>query len=382
MIASMTNTDAYNAGGEPSELVLDPEEADKPQGKAKGGLARAAKLTPEQRSEIASDAAQQRWAHRSDKKAGALPKALPGYKGVLDLGGMKLPCAVIDGPNGIQRVLTENGITNAILGNRSGASKRLKKAAEEDGAFLPLFLAPGQLRAYVDDQFQESPLTPIDYVDGERVIRAYDASVLPAVCEIWLKARAAGALQKQQLGKAQKAEILTRALAQTGIVALIDEVTGYERVRPQNALQAYLDKVIRKDLAAWAKRFPDEFYENIYRLKGWPWPGMQKNRYSVVAQYTRDLVYERLGPGILKELEEKSPKNDKGYRPIRLHRWLTDDIGHPMLAQHIHAIVMFQRLALASGHGWNRFVSSVDQVMPKRNATLLLPLGELGEPVD
>jgi len=356
---------------------MGPKEVDGPQGKAKGGLARAAKLTPEQRREIASDAAQRRWAQRPAKITDSMPRALPGFKAVLDLGGVKLPCAVIEGPNGIQRVLTENGITNAILGSRSGASKRLKRTAEQGGEFLPLFLAPRQLWPYIQQQFQEGqegPLTPIDYVDGDRIIRAYDAGVLPAACEVWLKAREAGALQKQQHGKAMQAEILTRALAHTGIVALIDEATGYEKVRPQNALQAFLDKVIRKELAAWAKRFPDEFYENIYRLKGWPWPGMQKNRYSIVAHYTRDLVYDRLGPGVLKELEERSPKNDKGQRPIRFHRWLTDDIGHPMLAQHLYALLMLQRLAIANGHGWNRFLTTVNQTMPKRNATLMLPL--------
>jgi hypothetical protein len=217
---------------------------------------------------------------------------------------------VIEGKDGIQRVITENAITQAILGTRSGASKRLKKAAIEDGALLPLFLAPGQLKPFIDNELREGPLAPIDYVDGGRVIRAYDASILTTVCNVWLRAREAGALQKQQLQKAQQAEILMRALADTGIVALIDEVTGYEKIRPQNALQAYIDMVIRKELAAWAKKFPDEFYENIYRLKGWRWPGMQKNRFSVVAHYTRDLVYERLGPGVLRELERKTPKND------------------------------------------------------------------------
>ena len=52
----------------------------------------------------------------------------------------------------------------------------------------------------------------------------------------------------------------------------------------------YLEQLIRKELAAWAKKFPDEFYENIYKLKGWPSSGMRKNRFSVVAHYTRDLV--------------------------------------------------------------------------------------------
>ena len=204
-------------------------------------------------------------------------------------------------------------------------------------------------------------------------MRAYDASILPAVCDVWLKAREAGALQRQQLSKAQHAEILTRALAQTGIVALIDEVTGYEKVRPQNALQAYLELVIRKELAAWAKKFPDEFYENIYKLRGWKWPGMGKNRFSIVAHYTRDLVYERLGPSVLRELEQKSPKNERGNRSNKLHQWLTEDVGDPMLAQHLHALLMFQRLAITSGYGWNRFVQMVDLVLPKRGATLPLP---------
>ena len=343
-------------------------------GKAKGGSARAASLTPEQRSNIAKTAARARWSKPvlQPSSTNQLPRALSGYQGVLNLGGMKLPCAVIQGPNGIQRVISENGITNAILGTRSGASKRLKKAASEGGRILPLFLAPGQLAPFIENELERGSLVPIDYVveDDDRVIRAYDAGILPAVCNVWLRAREAGALQYQQLPKAQKAELLMRALAETGVVALIDEVTGYEKIRPANALQAYIELIIRKDLAAWAKKFPDEFYENIYKLKGWIWPGMQKNRFSVVAHYTRDLVYERIGPGVLAELERKSPKNNKGHRSNKLHQWFTDDIGDPMLAQHLHALLMFQRLALANGYGWNKFVSMVNQVLPKRGSNL------------
>ena len=165
-----------------------------------------------------------------------------------------------------------------------------------------------------------------------------------------------------------------RSLAETGIVALIDEATGYEHVRPQNALQAFIEKLLRKELAAWAKKFPDEFYENIYKLKGWTWPGMSKNRYSVVAHYTRDLVYERLAPGVLRELEERSPKDENGARKNKLHQWLTDDVGNPMLAQHLHSLIMFKRLAISNGYGWNRFVKMVNQVLPRKGDTIELPL--------
>ena len=343
-----------------------------PKGRAKGGYARAACLSQDQRSAIASEAAKKRW--RDRRRAEDVPRVLEGFKSELHLAGVKIPCAVISGPKGIQRVLTENGITYAILGERSGASKRLKKAASEDGALLPLFVAPSQLKPFISKELEDGPLKPIDYQDGDRIVRGYDASVLVVVCNIWLSARQAGALQAQQLPKAQKAELLTRALAETGIVALVDEATGYEKVRPQNALQRYLEILVRKELAAWAKKFPDEFYENIYRLKGWPWLGMGKNRYSVVAYYTRDLVYERLGPGLLKELESKSPRNGDGYRVSRLHQWLTDDVGDPLLAQHLHSLVMLQRLALANGYGWHRFLNSVNQVLPKRGATLEVPV--------
>jgi hypothetical protein len=101
---------------------------------------------------------------------------------------------------------------------------------------------------------------------------------------------------------------------------------------------------------------------------------MQKNRYSIVAHYTRDLVYERLAPGLLEELERKSPKNEKGHRKNKLHDWLTDDVGNPLLAQHLHTLMKFQELSIKNGHTWSKYVKMVDQVMPKRGANLELPL--------
>jgi hypothetical protein len=81
----------------------------------------------------------------------------------------------------------------------------------------------------------------------------------------------------------------------------------------------------------------------------------------------------------LQELESKSPPNEKGNRPNKLHQWLTDDVGNPMLAQHLHSIIMFQRLALSSGYGWHRFVKTIDKVMPRRGDTLQLPFPEVDE---
>jgi len=254
-----------------------------------GGKARAQKLTPGERSAIASEAAQARWANRP-RPTPDMPRVIEGYSSVLHLGGARLPCAVIEGPDGIQRVLSEHGITQAILGTRSGASKRLKKLASEEGAILPLFVAPNQLKPFITSDLLEGPLKPIDYVDGDRVVRGYDSSILVVVCGVWLKARAAGALQKQQLAKAQQAESLTLALADLGILALIDEATGYQDDRAKDALAKIFTTFLAKDRQKWALTFPLDFYREIYRLREWKFEPWNTKRPSVIAKWTDDLV--------------------------------------------------------------------------------------------
>jgi hypothetical protein len=334
--------------------VLAMADKDKKVGKAAGGYARAEALAPKQREEIARNAALVRWSPR-------LPVAT--HEGTLKIGDLELPVAVLEG--GI-RVLTSGAILAAFKRPWRGSYKRTG---------LPNFVDAKKLKPFITEELLRV-LEPIDFRGTRRRFRGYRAEALPLVCDVFLRAREATdaiTLSAEQQVIAKQAEILVRALSKVGIVALVDEVTGYQEVRPRDALQQYLEMLVRKELAAWAKKFPDEFYENIYTLKGWHWPGMSKNRYSVVAHYTRDLVYERMAPDLLRTLEEKSPMNEKGHRKNRLHQWLTQDIGDPMLAQHIHSLIMFQRLAISSGYGWKRFVNMVDQVLPKKDATMLLP---------
>lgn len=330
-------------------------------GKAKGGKARAEALSPEARREIAVKGAAARWG--DDAK---IPQAT--HTGELKIGGTAIPCAVL--PDGT-RLLTQAGFLRAL-----GRSAKPKGRSQQTADGLPPFLASNSIKSLISQEIMDSTV-PVVFrsVAGTKAL-GYRADLLPQVCNLYLEARENGLLTTQQSDLAAKCEILVRALAETGIVALVDEATGYQYVRPQDALQAYLEKVLSKELAAWAKRFPDEFYENIYRLKGWTWPGMGKNRYSVVGTYTRDLVYDRIGPGVTKELETRSPKDEKGNRKNKLHQWLSDDVGHPLLAQHMHSLIMFQRLAITSGFGWNRYVKMVDQVLPRRGDTLELPLNE------
>lgn len=343
------------------------EQDDEVIGRAKGGVARRDKLSPERRKEIAAKGARARW---KAVEGDDLPVA--EFIGELKFGELSFPCAVL--PDG-SRVLSESDFMSGLGMYRSGALSVRRDAAESGGAQIPLYLAFKNLLPFVNKHLDDVHITPVRYKTASGgTAHGIQAAMIPRICSVWLDARKAGVLGPRQEKIADMAELLLRAIAEVGIVALVDEATGYQSVRPRDALQQYLEMIVRKELAVWAKKFPDEFYENIYKLRSWPWTGMKRNRYSAVAGYTRDLVYERMAPGLLRELEQKSPKDEKGNRENKLHQWLSSDVGDPMLANHIQSLLTLQRLAIANGWGWNRFMKMVDQVMQKKGQTLELPL--------
>lgn len=45
------------------------------------------------------------------------------------------------------------------------------------------------------------------------------------------------------------------------------------------------------------------------------------------------------GPDILRELKKRNPKDDHGNRPTKHHQWLTANVGHPRLAEHLYGII-------------------------------------------
>jgi hypothetical protein len=336
----------------------------------KGGKARAEALSDEERKEIASNAAIARWSG-----GGAVLAAT--HAGTLTIAGKEMPCAVLEDGT---RLFTQKGVFRAIgrTGQSSGSS------AEGTGLSLPVFLQARNLKPFISQELVRAsapikfyPLRLDNSKSSNLVAMGFMASILPLVCKVFVDADNAGVLSNRQVHIAEQCRILHDALANVGIISLVDEATGFQAIRPKDALQEYLKLILRESLAAWAKKFPDEFYENIYKLKRWPWPGMSKNRFSVVAHYTRDLVYERLAPGLLQELEKRSPIDEEtGERENKLHQWLNEEIGDPMLAQHLYSLMMFQRLALANGYGWNRFLRMVDKVHPKKGSTLFLPFAD------
>lgn len=284
-----------------------------------------------------------------------LPDAV--HNGEVMLGNLALPCCVLNDKNSTH-IFSERAIF-AILGIKGRGSK--------GGHRIPSILGKSYIKPFIPADTWVDIETPVFYTDSRIKCIGYKSEILGGIIKGLLLAHKSGALKNEvEKRYAAQAEILRDALVNVAIDALIDEATGYQKTRDSEALQKILDKYLRQELAAWAKRFPDEFYKEIFRLKDWQWQGMHLKRPGVVGRYTNNVVYERLAPGLLEELQRRNPVTKTGNRKNKHHQWLTEEIGHPKLRDHLIGVVAIMR----SSANWNKFMRSLTRAYPITNDQL------------
>jgi hypothetical protein len=270
-------------------------------------------------------------------------KATHGSKETpLIIGNTKIDCYVLEDG---RRVLSGNGMT-VSLGMTVGSSQKPAN-----------FIKRSWLNPYISGDLAHAINNPVKFkIKNGGTALGFEAMLLPKLCEAILRARRDGKLDKKQEYLAIHAEILQGAFATVGIIALIDEATGYQHDREQYELHKILEKYISKELLPWQKRFPDSFYQELFRLNGWDYTvnGIQK-RPSVIGKWTNKLVYEQLPDGVLKELQENVPKSQTGNKTARFHQLLTLDIGNPHLTAQINQVLTLFRLSDSMKHMWEQF---------------------------
>jgi hypothetical protein len=144
-------------------------------------------------------------------------------------------------------------------------------------------------------------------------------------------------------------------------VALVDEATGYQRFRQRDALAKVLEAFVAKELQKWVRTFPPEFYEQIYRLRGWAYNPTSTRRTHLVGKITTDVVSDRLAPGVKDELRKLAPKDESGRLKTKLFQGLTPDVGHPRLREHIVSVVTIMKLSDDN----EEFQEKLNRVHPK-----------------
>ena len=280
----------------------------------------------------------------------------------LVIGEIEISCYVLEDET---RVLSQREVFRGVGASRGGSTN--------GGAQIPRFLASKAINPFIHRDLSAALNSPIRFhpPQGGRIAYGYPARLLVEICQSVLAARDANALGQPQKALAERCDLLIRGLATVGIEALVDEATGYQRIRAESALTTILKRFIAKDLQPWTQTFDYAFYEQMFRLKGWGSPEGVK-RPSVIGHYTNDFVYARIAPGVLDELRRKNPVLPQGWRKARHHQCFTPDIGHPKLKEHLAGVTALMRAAAT----WDGFKRTLERAYPKINATFAMPLDD------
>ncbi len=334
---------------------------EKSEGRAAGGRARAEKLSPARRSEIAKRAAGRRWG------TVPAPREAISREGILRIGGQELQCYVLDDET---RVLARAGFVRAM-----GRTGKVKGGRRFDDEFqTPVFLTADNLKPYWPNGLAENS-TPIIFTYRGQEMIGYKAELLPDICDVFEDAARADKLRKNQVHIAEACRRLSRGLTRVGIIGLVDEATGYQRERAANALAEILEAFIAKELRPWVRTFPDEFYQHLFRLRGLEFPKDTVKRPKYFGHLTNDIIYRRLAPGVLQELQKVVPKTPSGRRRHPFTRRLTEQVGHPRLREHLSAVVAVMKL---SGD-YDDFIGKLDRTNPRYGENYELPFEEQAE---
>ena len=294
----------------------------------KGGAARSRALSAQERSRIAREAAQSRWNNVSLKaKHGSPDKPLR-------IADIEVPCYVLEDD---RRVIATNGVLDALGMARGGAMVKGMNRLE-------LFAAQNRLEPFVSESLLARIANPIKFRLGNNTAYGFESDTLIDIAEAVIQADNAGLLQKQQAGIAHQCRIITRGLTRVGLIALIDEATGYQSKRDSDELQQILTAYLLPEHRPWIQTIPQEFTAEIYRVYGWQRkPQNRGPRYA--GKLIRQLIYEHMPKPVLPALDERNPTDENYRRKKKHHQFLTKEQGLDHFRSQVITVMTLLRIS-------------------------------------
>ena len=239
------------------------------------------------------------------------------YSGELILGQKSVDCYVLDTE---ARVISLRATVRALSNDEHGDITRYVRAKSLSPYITPESVTNGIIEFMIPGNPKKG--------------KGITAETFLDICSAYVAALSGGAnLTEKQRNTAFNCSVLLSACAKTGLIALIDEATGYQYVRQSDALQVKIRAFISDELRGWEKTFPDELWEEFGRLTGWAGSLHQRPKYW--GKLVLELIYDALDPDVAEYLKENKPAPCHGQN---YHQWLTSDYGVNKLVTHINQI--------------------------------------------
>ena len=241
------------------------------------------------------------------------------YTGLLKLGNREIDCYVLDTED---RVISMRATVKAISGDINGD--------------LSKYVGVRALQTHINSSDLSNKMIEFSIPSNPVKSKGITAETFLEICSAYVAASTDPTVSftAKQRETAANCAILISACAKTGLIALIDEATGYQYERAENALQVKIQAFVSDELRAWEKTFPDELWEEFGRLTHWQGSLQQRPKYW--GKLVMDLIYDALDPDIARYLKENKPKPQSG---IHYHQWLTEDIGVRALTMQINQVI-------------------------------------------
>lgn len=305
-------------------LSMSPDDAKREAGR-QGGLARKDALSPEERKAIAQRGALARWGAQATHR-GNFKKEF----------GIDVECYVL---NDAQKtaVISQRGMAVALGFSTQG------------GGRFPKFINGKAISQYIGLELKEKLQNPLIFQGPTAVsespigkkIYGFDVTLLIDVSKAIVAAESDGKLSPNQAGIAKQAHIILSASAKAGIKGLVYALAGYDPTR-EEVIEAF-KLYVREEAREYEKEFPDQLYEEWYRLYRLPKP--EKNKPWKFKHLTVDQVYHPLARsrGKVYELTQAKRAN-AGDRWKRLHQFLSE-VGVKALRTHLGQLLGIARIS-------------------------------------
>lgn len=241
----------------------------------------------------------------------------------------EIPCYVLDDG---QRIFRLSNLTKALRGKEHGKFGNYL-AANNIQKYLPTRLVP-----LSDETHDRVPQGVVEFVHNNKIEKGYNSEDFMDVCIAFIEAGHSEELSDVQKEILVNANKYIMACAKVGITALIDEATGYQNLREDNALQLKLKFFLSDQLRDWEKTFPDELWKQFGRLTNWK--GSINSRPRYWGKLVNELIYECIDEDLAKYLKETKPLMPSH---TKYHQWLNENYGVRALTEHIWQIIGMAR---------------------------------------
>ena len=251
-------------------------------------------------------------------------------------------------------------------------ARALHLKSKGGNAFMRTMSRKG-VRSVVSEKLAQKIETPINFKPLSGGLSfGYEAEILIEVCDALIQARNEGKLTSTQAFLAIQAEIIVRSAAKVGIIALIDEATGYTD-KTKDEYRRLFDQFIQNEFRQWEKEFPDKLFDMIYRLYGLKRQKPDSNRHpQFFGHFIRRYVYYPIANSqgaILERLEEKNPVvYGGGGRKRKFFQYLTDEIGMPAFRQHLWQVVGIGEAAVDRQQFDRGFYRAFPEAIPRKKS--------------